>query len=40
MCEGVQKGLQSELWKPGRLSTQEKPLWLFHRYLVEQLAAG
>lgn len=38
MCEGVQRGLRSELWKPGRLSTQEKPLWLFHRYLVEQLA--
>jgi phenylpropionate dioxygenase-like ring-hydroxylating dioxygenase large terminal subunit len=37
MCEGVQKGLQSELWRPSRLSSQEKPLWLFHRYLVEQL---
>ncbi len=37
MCEGVQKGLQSELWRPGRLSQQERALWLFHRYLVEQL---
>jgi phenylpropionate dioxygenase-like ring-hydroxylating dioxygenase large terminal subunit len=37
MCDGVQKGLQSELWRPGRLSQQEKTLWLFHRYLVEHL---
>jgi phenylpropionate dioxygenase-like ring-hydroxylating dioxygenase large terminal subunit len=40
MCEGVQKGLQSELWRPGRLSHQEKALWLFHRYLAEQLTAA
>ena len=38
ICRGVQKGLQSELWRPGRLSRQEKALWLFHRYLVAQLA--
>jgi phenylpropionate dioxygenase-like ring-hydroxylating dioxygenase large terminal subunit len=37
MCEGVQQGLNSELWQPGRLSKQEGALWLFHRYLVEQL---
>lgn len=37
MCEGVQAGLQSELWRPGRLSVQERALWLFHRYLAEQL---
>jgi phenylpropionate dioxygenase-like ring-hydroxylating dioxygenase large terminal subunit len=40
MCDGVQQGLQSELWRPGRLSHQEKALWLFHRYLAEQLYAA
>ena len=38
MCMGVQKGLQSQLWRPGRLSHQEKTLWLFHQYLARQLA--
>jgi len=37
MCEGVQKGLHSELWQPGRLSQQEKALWLFQRYLANRL---
>jgi phenylpropionate dioxygenase-like ring-hydroxylating dioxygenase large terminal subunit len=38
MCDGVQKGLQSPLWKPGRLATQEHALWRFHQLLAEGLA--
>ena len=37
VCEGVQRGLQSRLWKPGILSRHEKTLRLFHRYLADRL---
>ena len=37
MCDGVQKGLQSPLWEPGRLATQERALWRFHRLLAEHM---
>ena len=38
-CEGVQRGLQSRLWRPGILSHHEKPLRLFHRYLADRMTA-
>ena len=38
MCEGIQKGMQSLSWKPGRLSRQEENLRRFHRYLSDALA--
>ncbi len=37
LCEGIQRGLQSRVWQPGRLSPLEKTVWLFHRYLAEKL---
>ena len=37
VCEGVQRGLQSRLWRPGRLSHHEKTLRLFHRYLARRM---
>ncbi len=37
MCEGVQRGLKSPLWEPGRLSNHEATLLRFHRYLAERL---
>lgn len=32
VCLGIQRGLASPLWQPGRLSRQERPLEIFHRY--------
>jgi phenylpropionate dioxygenase-like ring-hydroxylating dioxygenase large terminal subunit len=40
MCEGVQRGLASGLWTPGPQSRQERCLWLFHRWLAEQMLGG
>ncbi len=37
MCDGVQKGLQSRLWRLGRLSRHEKTLWQFHRWLAARM---
>ena len=37
MCEGIQRGMQSLSWKPGRLSRQEEKLRRFHRYLSDAL---
>ena len=39
MCEGVQRGLASRVWQPGRLSRQEATLARFHRYLAERVGA-
>jgi phenylpropionate dioxygenase-like ring-hydroxylating dioxygenase large terminal subunit len=33
MCLGVQHGLHSALWRPGRLAPQEGAVWQFHRLL-------
>jgi phenylpropionate dioxygenase-like ring-hydroxylating dioxygenase large terminal subunit len=40
VCEGIQAGLQSRLWTPGRLSVQEATLRHFHRFLAERITAG
>ncbi len=37
LCEGIQRGVRSRVWQPGRLSPLEKTVWLFHRYLAEKL---
>jgi len=39
VCDGVQRGLQSPLWRPGRLAVQERALWRFHRLWAEALAS-
>ncbi len=39
VCEGVQRGLRSRLWRPGILSHHEKTLRLFHRYLADRMTA-
>ena len=39
VCEGVQRGLQSRLWRPGPLSPFEGALTRFHRYLATELTA-
>ena len=33
-CEGIQAGMQSRIWAPGRLSLQEATLHRFHRLLA------
>lgn len=33
-CSAVQRGLGSSVWRPGRLSHLEMPVWLFHRYIA------
>ena len=40
MCEGVQAGLESRLWPPGPLATQEGCLPRFHAWLAERLLDG
>ena len=40
MCSGIQRGLRSRLWTPGRLSRHERTLWRFHRYLAGRLAGA
>jgi phenylpropionate dioxygenase-like ring-hydroxylating dioxygenase large terminal subunit len=37
VCIGVQRGLASAAWRPGRLSHLEMPVWLFHRYLAARI---
>ena len=39
MCVGVQKGLRSDLWRPGRLAPQEGAVWRFHRLLRDAVLA-
>lgn len=36
---GVQRGLRSAAFRPGRLSHLEEPVWQFQRYLARELAA-
>ncbi len=40
VCEGVQRGIQSRIWRPGLLSRQEETLSAFHRYLTERLSTA
>ena len=37
MCEGVQQGIRSRLWRPTRLSPQEATLRRFHAWLADAL---
>ena len=39
VCEAVQRGLSSRLWRAGPLSAKEGCLVRFHRYLANQLGA-
>lgn len=39
MCAAVQRGMHSALYRPGRLSHLEKPLWLIQRYLARRVRA-
>ena len=39
VCEAVQRGLSSRLWRAGPLSAKEGCLVRFHRYLAKQLGA-
>lgn len=36
-CEGVQRGLESRIWRPGPLSVLERCLTEFHQHLAKQL---
>ncbi len=38
VCDAVQRGLRSRLWKPAPLSRHETALTRFHRYLAERTA--
>jgi phenylpropionate dioxygenase-like ring-hydroxylating dioxygenase large terminal subunit len=38
VCLGIQRGLESRLWRPGRLNAvHEETMWKFHRYLADQM---
>jgi phenylpropionate dioxygenase-like ring-hydroxylating dioxygenase large terminal subunit len=40
MCEGIQRGLMSRMWRPSRLAHQEDTLVRFHRFLAGRMAAA
>ena len=38
VCLGIQRGIGSRLWRPGRLNAvHEETVWKFHRYLADQM---
>lgn len=39
VCAATQQGMRSGVYKPGRLSHLEGPIWLFQRYLAEKIRA-
>ena len=40
VCEGIQQGIQSQIWRPGLLSNQEATLSHFHQFLADRLGAN
>ncbi len=40
VCVAVQKGMNSSMYKSGRLSHLEKPIWHIQRYVARKLRAG
>lgn len=36
-CEGVNRGMKSDGWRPGRYSPLEKPIWQFHNWYLERM---
>ena len=40
VCEGIQRGIQSRVWRPGLLSRQETTLGHFHQFLAERVGAA
>jgi len=39
-CVGVQRGVESGVWKPGRLSHLEEPVWHIQQYLARRIRAA
>jgi phenylpropionate dioxygenase-like ring-hydroxylating dioxygenase large terminal subunit len=40
VCTAVQRGLRSSVYSPGPLGHLEMPIWLFQRYLAQQIQAA
>ena len=36
-CHGVQAGIESGAWTPGRYSDKERACWHFHRWYAERM---
>lgn len=38
-CRGVQKGLETGAWQPGRYSDKERAIWHFHRWYADRMSS-
>jgi len=39
-CRGVQAGLESGAWQPGRYSDKERAIWHFHRWYADRMTGS